>query len=352
MKRRSVSRPTFLLVRRRLPAVGVALLTIAAPLCAEPESSDLGEKLEARMKELFTFNRAAVVKIQSADRHGRIEGTGFYADPSGTIYTVVDVIGDGRNITVCQGTRQLPARLLVADPRTGIALIKVDATTPFIPIGDSSRVEVSTPLVALGYPTDRALSPSLGMVASFDKEYLNRFFRTTHIRANIPVQPGLGGAPVLNLKGEVVGIVVAGVDGNAGCYVLPINAAEKMRADYASYGELKPGWVGISVEATREEGLPSSAKVVNLEPYAPATQAGLKEGDILLRVGDVKVQSPVDIFDASFFLTAGANTTIAVLRDGKEQEFTVRVARNPSSAPAPDLTALTLETAVAPTPGR
>ncbi len=346
MTRRSASNPL-----RPLPVLGLALLAAASPLLAAAEDpADLGAGFEERVKEIFAFNRTAVVKIQSADRHGRIEGTGFYADPAGTIYTVIDVVGDGKEITVCQGTRQLPAKLLVADPRTGIALIKVEATTPFIPIGDSAKVEVATPLIALGFPTDKALAPSFGLVAGFDKEYLNRFFRTTHIRANLPVQPGLGGAPALNLKGEVVGIVVAGVNGNSGCYILPINAAEKMRADFAVYGELRPGWVGISVEPAPETNLPSTARVANLQPYAPATQAGLREGDILLRVGDVKIESPIDIFDASFYLTADSDTTIAVLRDGERREFTVRATHNPSSSPAPDLTALTLETSVAPSP--
>ena len=334
----------------RLPAAGLAILLGAASAFAE--ENDLGETIAGRMKELFTFNRSAVVKIQSSDQHGLIEGTGFYADPSGTIYTVTDVIGDGKNITVCQGMRKMPARLLVADPRTGAALIKVDASTPFIPIGDSSKLEISTPLIALGYPLDHPVSANFGLIASFDKEYLNLFFRTTHVRVNMAVQPGLGGAPVLNFKGEAVGMVVAGVDGNAGCYVLPINAAEKMRTDYANFGELKPGWVGVSVEPVHAgaDNLPSQARIANLQPYSPATRAGVREGDLLLRVGDVAVHAPEDVFDASFYLTAGADTTITVLRDGVEKKFTVRAAENPYNAPAPDLTSLTLETSVAPQP--
>jgi serine protease Do len=324
-------------------------LIVLGSFAARAEEPDLGESLEARVKDLFTFNRSAVVKIQSSDQHGRIEGTGFFADSSGTIYTVLEVVGDGRNITVCQGVRQMPASLLIADPRTGIALIKVAGatSTPFIPIGDSSKLEVSSPLVAIGYPTDRPVSPSLGLVAGFDKEYLNKFFRTTHIRANLPVQPGLGGAPVLNLSGEAVGIVVSGVDGNAACYVLPINAAEKTRADFANFGKLRPGYVGISVEPAPEGTQPSTARIANLQPESPAAQAGIREGDLLIRVGDVPIHNPVDIFDASFFLTAGAETPITISRDGKEQLVNVRVAEspyagNPSVTATPGTTSLTL----------
>lgn len=316
----------------RLPLAGLVVLIGASAAFGE---EDLGASIAERMKEIFTFNRAAVVKIQSNDRHGRIEGTGFYADPSGTIYTTMNALGDGDEITVCQGVRKMPAHLLIADPRTGVALIKVDAITPFIPIGDSSKLEISSPLVAIGYPTDRPACPSFGLVAGFDKEYLGLRFHTTHVRVNLPVQPGLGGAPALNLKGEVVGIVVAAVDGNAGCYVLPINAAEKMRADYANFGKLKPGYVGITVESSNDPSQPSTARVAELQPGESAEQAGLRKGDLLLRVGDVAIRSPEDIFDASFYLTGGTNTTVSVLRDGKEQQFTIRPAETASGAPVP-----------------
>lgn len=317
----------------RLPLAGLVILIGATTVFGE---EDLGASIAERMKEIFSFNRAAVVKIQSTDQHGRIEGTGFYADPSGTIYTTINALGDGQEITVCQGMRKMPAHLLIADPRTGVALIKIDATTPFIPIGDSSKLEVSSPLVAIGYPTDRPICPSFGLVAGFDKEYLGLRFHTTHVRANLPVQPGLGGAPALNLKGEVVGIVVAAVDGNAGCYLLPINAAEKMRSDYANFGKLKPGYVGITVESSNDPSKPSTARVAELQSGESAALAGLKKGDLLLRVGDIAIRTPEDIFDASFYLTGGASTTVTVLREGKEQQFTIRPAETASGAPAPE----------------
>jgi serine protease Do len=295
------------------------------------EKAGITEDIAGRAEEIFDFNRVGVVKIQASDPHGRMEGTGFYADSSGTIYTGLDVIGDGSDITVIQGMRKMPARLEVADPRTGVAIIKVDTTTPFLPIGDSSSVEAYTPLITIGYPFDKAAIWSAGIASSLDKQYLpDRYFHTTHIRAKLPVQPGFGGAPVLNFKGEVVGIVVAGVDGNKACYVLPINAAEKIRSDFNRFGQLKPGWVGVSVETAKDSSLPSTAEVSSLHPDSPARSAGLQIGDILLRAGDITIHSPDDIFDASFFLTAGDETKVTVLRSGKEQEIAFRPAESPS----------------------
>lgn len=355
MTRRSVSRASRTLGVSRLPILALAAMLSAASAFAEegdPSTANIAE----RVKEIFDFNRSGVIKIQSSDAHGRMEGTGFYADSSGTIYTGLDVIGDGTDITVVQGMRKLPARLEVADPRTGIAVIKVDTTTPFLPIGDSAKVEPYTPLVAIGYPFDKPAVWSAGLASSLDKQYLDRFFHTTHIRARLPVQPGFGGAPVLNLKGEVVGIVVAGVDANKGCYILPINAAEKIRSDFNRFSELKPGWAGITVAADPDTSLPSTARVTTLHPDAPAAQAGLHEGDVLLSVGDIAVHTPEDIFDASFYLTAGDETTVTVLRDGVEKKFTFRAAESPSAATAsdestfPDHSILTLETSNAASP--
>lgn len=333
MTRRSASKRV---PSRRLspfPALAFAAAFGAASVLAEEAKPGFqADHLSARVQEIFDFNRSGVIKIQASDSHGCMEGTGFYADSSGTIYTGLDVIGDGTDITVVQGMRKLPARLEVADPRTGIAVIKVDTTTPFLPLGDSAKIEPFTPLVTIGYPFGKAAACSAGLAVSLDKQYLDRrYFHTTHIRANLPVQPGFGGAPVLNFKGEVVGIVVAGIDANQGCYILPINAAEKIRADFNRFGALKPGWAGISVEVDADGTLPSTARVSGLHPDAPAPQAGLREGDLLLSVGEIEVHTPADIFDASFYLTAGDETTVTVLRDGAERKFTFRAAESPSA---------------------
>jgi serine protease Do len=328
--------------------LALATLGPASLVAADRAPTD---SLDARAREIFELNCNAVVKVQASDSHGRMEGTGFYADSSGTIYTGLMAIGDGKNITVIQGSRKLPARLEVADPRTGIAILKVDTTTPFLSLGDSSKVEAYTPLVAIGFPFDKPAALSAGLVASLDKQFLpGRWFRTTHIRAALPVQPGFGGAPVLDFKGQVVGIVVADFEGGKGCYILPINAAEKTRADFARFGQLKPGWVGISVEETEDASLPSKARVAELHPNSPAGAAGVHEGDILLSVGETAVRTPEDIFDASFYLTAGDETSVTVLRDGKEEKFTFRVVDSPSTTRAPDASALSFDLSQTPEP--
>lgn len=321
MRRRLVSNASRRLRALCLPAAVGALGTFSA--LAEEEN--LGESIATRVRELFDVNRDAVVKIHSSDRHGRIEGTGFYTDPAGTIFTLIGVLGDGRDVSVIQpGGRKLPARILVTDPRTGIAILKVDANTPFIPLADSNEIEVSMPVMTIGYPMGRDACPSFGLVAGMDKEYLGRPLRVTHIRANVPVQRGLGGAPALDMEGRAIGVVFSGVDGNAGCYLVPINAAEKVHMDFARFGELRPGRIGATVEPANRIATSPGARLTDIVPDGPAAKAGLEEGDILVRVGNVNVSAPEDIFDASFYLTAGDPTTVTVIREGKTLDVQVR----------------------------
>src|SRR6187401_639607 len=84
------------------------------------------------------------------------------------------------------------------------------------------------------------------MVAGFDRKYLGRYFSTTHMRLNLPSQRGEAGAPLLNMKGEVVGIVVSSLENNSACYAVPIEAAEKIRADFVRFGEARHGWIGVN----------------------------------------------------------------------------------------------------------
>jgi S1-C subfamily serine protease len=220
----------------------------------------------------------------------------------------------------------------MADLRSGIALLKVDAATPFLPIGKSTGLGLATPVVAIGYPLDLPESPSFGMIAGFDRKYLGRYFSTTHLRVNLPTQRGEAGAPLLNFKGEVVGILISSVDSGSACYALPIDAAEKIRRDYVRFGDARHGWIGIDVQESEFAVDGSRAKMTQIRKNTPAADSGLKAGDILLQVGKVPVHEPEDVIDASFFISAGDSVPITVARDG--HKVTVNVEAGSTKAEA------------------
>src|SRR5215470_11585915 len=285
-----------------------------------------------QVREIFARAAKAVVKIHGVDEHSEICGTGFFVDPTGTIYTAYTVGGEAGNFTVEFGDKKIPARQLVADIRSGTAILKVDETTPALPIGKSEQLELATPVISIGYPLDLPKTPNFGMLAGFDRKCLGRYFSTIHLRVNVPTQRGEAGAPLLNMKGEVVGIVVSGLGNNSACYAVPIEAAEKIRSDFVRFGEARHGWIGVNdVSPSSQQVDGSRAMVTQVAEDGPASRAGLKTGDVLLQVGKKKVADPEDVFDASFYITAGDTIPITVMRGDEKLTLQVQAAMHPAS---------------------
>ena len=294
--------------------------------------------ISEHVKEIFERAAKAVVKIHGVDEHSEICGTGFFIDPTGTLYTAYTVGGEAGNFSVEFGGKKYPARQLVADVRSGTAMLKVEETTPALPIGKSEQLEVATPVVAIGFPLDLQETPNFGMIAGFDRKYLGRYFSTIHLRVNVPTQRGEAGAPLLNMRGEVVGIIVSSLENNSSCYAVPIEAAEKIRNDFVRFGEARHGWIGVNqlTEAPEPTG-GSRACVTQITVGTPASKCGMKEGDVLLQLGQKKICEPEDVFDASFYITAGETVPITVMRGDKKLTFQVQADLHPVSKNVPML---------------
>jgi serine protease Do len=315
--------------RRALVAFALVFGLGAGWLFAQEQSA---ATISQQVRELFERAAKAVVKIHGMDEHSEICGTGFFVDPTGTLYTAYTVGGEAGNFTVEFNGKRYPARQLVADIRSGTAILKVDETTPGLPIGKSDELELATPVISIGYPLDLPKTPNFGMMAGFDRKCLGRYFSTIHLRANVPIQRGEAGAPLLNMKGEVVGIVVSGLENNSACYAVPIEAAEKIRSDFVRFGEARHGWIGVNnVSPASQQAEGSRAMVTQVTDDAPAARSGLKEGDVLLQVGKKKISDPEDVFDASFYITAGDTVPITVIRGKQKMTFQVQATMHPAS---------------------
>jgi S1-C subfamily serine protease len=316
-------------------AFALAFCSGASLLFAQEQSATA---ISHQVKEVFEQAAKAVVKIHGVDEHSEICGTGFFIDPTGTLYTAYTVGGEAGNFSVEFGGKKYPARQLVADIRSGTAMLKVDETTPALPIGKSEDLGVATPVVAIGFPLDLQETPNFGMIAGFDRRCLGRYFSTIHLRVNVPTQRGEAGAPLLNMRGEVVGIIVSRLENNSSCYAVPIEAAEKIRSDFVRFGEARHGWIGVNQlsEAAQPAG-GSRAQVTQIMQGTPAANCGMKEGDVLLQLGHKKITEPEDVFDASFYVTAGDVVPITVLRGNRTLTFNVRAELHPASENLPML---------------
>jgi serine protease Do len=311
----------------------LAVSFLAGGLCAgridaaDSDTANAGDPVSQEVQGVFNHAQNAVVKIEGVDRdHNILVGTGFFVDPNGMIYTSYSVGGDTESIVVSYGDKKYPAERLMQDPRSGIAILKilkVDAHTPFLPVCKSNELPVATPVLVIGYPMNLPLTPSLGVVAGLDSRNDEGYFLTRHIRANVTVQPGQGGSPLLNLKGEVVGIVISGGDSGSSCYALPMEAVEKVRSDYERFGDIHHGVIGIHVVPAAKAAGGSGVVVDDLIENTPAAKSGLQKGDVVLQIGEKKIVLPEDVLNASFFLTAGDEVPVTVLRG--DEKITVKV---------------------------
>ncbi len=337
-------------ISRSLTAIGIAVVTVTHETRAQDsDGTRIMAGVEQQVRAVFEKCQPAVVKIEASDARGRLLGTGFFIDPNGTLYTSYSVGGDSTDIVVTFGQTRLPATRMVSDRRSGVAILKIEAETPFLAFGKSRDLSVASPVMTVGYPLDLPASPSFGMVGGFTINYLGRYFATTHIRANLPVQRGQGGAPLLNLRGDVVGILISSLDQGSGSFALPIEAAEKIRRDFLRFHEVRRGWLGIEVEALAEPVEKSTAFVKEVLPDSPALKAGVEAGDVLLRIGEHTITNPGDVADASFFLTADDLTGILVARGDQRIELEIQPTDHPEAdsplkriapafTPGPDLT--------------
>jgi len=339
--------------KRSAIAIAFAFCSGAGLLLAQEQPATT---ISHQVRDVFERAARAVVKIHGVDEHSEICGTGFFVDPTGTLYTAYTVGGEAGHFTVEFDGKKYPARQLLADIRSGTAMLKVDETTPALAIGKSDELQVATPVVSIGYPLDLPKTPNFGMIAGFDRKCLGRYFSTIHLRVNAPTQRGEAGAPLLNMKGEVVGIVVSGLESNSACYAVPIEAAEKIRSDFVRFGEARHGWIGVNnVSPASHEVDGSRAMVTQVADDTPAALSGIKEGDVLLRVGKKKITDPEDIFDASFYITAGDIVPITVMRGDQKLTFDVQAAMHPATRTgvllaSPGIIPMSLDDEVSPSP--
>jgi serine protease Do len=290
----------------------------------EKDSARVLDAIQHEVQQVFDKCRGAVVRIEGVDDRGYLSGSGFFIDPNGTLYTSYTVGGETSAIQVTFGGKSYPAQRLVGDMRSGVAILKIDAQTPFLTFGNSARLGVASPVIAIGYPLDLPLTPSFGTVGGF---------ATTHIRANLPIQRGEGGAPLVDSRGEVIGVLISRVESGGGAFVLPIEAAEKVRKDFVRFRKVRPGWIGVHVRQLEDPVDGSTSAVESVISGAPGEKAGLQAGDVIVQVGPHRISCPEDVFNASFFLTAEDQTDIRVEREGSERDFTVTPIDSPDIVP-------------------
>jgi len=303
------------------------------------------ETMDAEVASLYERSQDAVIRVHA---EGTTElahapfgqshrvSSGFFIDADGRFVTAGTLVEDASKIWTDWHGRHLSARLLGRDPLTNLALLQVEAgqPTPHLPLGNSADLRVGSMVVAIGFPYELPSAPVVGFVAGFDISCGRRIFPVNHIRAGCRLSPGQGGGPLLNTRGEVVGLVVA-AHGDDQCFSLPANAMKKICTDIVNHGAPQYPWVGLDVSEHQFTNTLAGAPqwqvfVREIFSNTPAATAGFQAHDILLSIATNEIHRSADVLNTMFFQCGGETLQIAVLRDGATQEVKIIVGQRPT----------------------
>jgi S1-C subfamily serine protease len=350
-----------LISKRRVTLLLVALSVAVTVKAGSPPVGVL-ETINQEVTSIYEKSCDAIVRVHAERDPGfdrfpfgsnhRI-GTGFFIDSSGRLLTAATVVDDRDRCWIDWRGQRLTARIVGRDPHTNLALLQTDleqATeanrrTPALPLGNSDELQVGSMVIAIGFPYDLPSAPVVGFVGGFDVKCGGHVFALPHIRASCKLSPGQAGSPLLNARGEVVGLAVAAHQGDH-CYALPIHGAQKVVADIMQYGEPRHGWVGLGV-AERQVGPPSAGSnrwqvfVQEVFSNTPAAEAGFHEGDVLVRIHTNDVHRLTDVLNSVFYYHRGETATVTVVRDGQPRtdvrgqsnRVSIVIGQRPNQAP-------------------
>ncbi len=269
---------------------------------------------------------------------GRSLGSGFVINPAGYIVTNNHVVDGATEIKVkLSDGRELAGRVLGRDPKTDIALLRIDADhLPSIPPGDSGALQVGEPVMAIGNPFGLEQTVTTGIVSATGR-VIGEGPYDDFIQTDASINPGNSGGPLINARGQVVGINTAIVSGSGGSvgigFAIPINAARTVVAQLADTGHVTRGWLGVKIQRLTPELAKSfdastgGALVTDVTPDSPAMKAGLKRGDVIVEYDGQPVTKVDELPRMVAGTPVGRAVNLGIVRDGKPVRLTVNVAR-------------------------
>jgi len=274
----------------------------------------------------------------------QVVGSGFIISPDGYVVTNEHVAGESKSVHCVLYTKdEVEAQVVGGDPYTDIAVLKLKTppkNLPHVTLGQSSKLVAGQTVLALGSPHGLARSVSMGIVSVTDRyledrgdEMVSPF--NNWIQTDAAINPGNSGGPLVNLKGEVIGIntrILSGAE-NVG-FAIPIDIAKEVIDQLIKNGHMTRSWIGESLQPMRVKSEDPAAKgvvIADVATLSPGYEAGLRPGDIMLSVDGIPTNArfeedlpPVRKLIAD--LPVGKEVAVRILRDGKEQDIKVATA--------------------------
>jgi serine protease Do len=265
------------------------------------------------------------------------QGSGFIITPDGYVLTNAHVVGGGGDILVkLTDKREYKARLIGADARTDVAVLKIDAAElPFVKLGDPQKVQVGEWVAAIGSPFGFENTISAGILSAKGRSLPSETY-VPYLQTDVAVNPGNSGGPLFNLDGEVIGInsqIYSRTGGYMGLsFAIPIDIAMDVADQLRATGKVTRGRLGVQIQGLTQDlarsfGLkqPNGALVSSVEKDSPAQRAGVEAGDVILQFNGATVEDSKDLPVLVARSKPGSEATLKVWRNGKEQTLTVKV---------------------------
>jgi len=329
------------LAERQGPTVVNISTTQARERRASPQVPNLDED-----DPLYDFFRRFIPRPPGSgpgprEFESRSLGSGFIISTDGYILTNAHVVDSADEITVrLTDKREFKARVIGADRRTDLALIKIEAAgLPAVRMGDPNRLRVGEWVVAIGSPFGFDSTVTAGIVSAKGRSLPQENF-VPFIQTDVAINPGNSGGPLFNMRGEVVGInsqIYSRTGGFMGLsFAIPIDVAMDVQGQLRRFGKVSRGRIGVVIQQVSKElaesfGLPkpTGALVNAVEKGGPAEKAGVETGDIILKFGGKPVTSSSELPRMVGGTRPGARASIEVWRKGASRELTVTVGELP-----------------------
>ena len=299
----------------------------------------------------FPFNQMQPPGGQGGGQGGgpaiEARGSGFIIDPSGIIVTNNHVVHNAKSVEVAlsDGTR-LDATVVGSDPRTDIAVLKVDAghKLPYIQLGDSADVQPGEWVVAMGNPFGLGGSVTAGIVSALGRDIGDGPY-DQFIQVDAPINPGNSGGPLFTQDGKVIGMntaIYSPSHGSVGIgFAIPSNMIKTISAQLQKSGHVTRGFLGVEAQQIS----PTMAKAMNLsdrsgalvaqvQPNTPAAEAGLQPGDVIRSVNGTKIENPRDLAVQVAAVNPGDDAKLDVTRNGDTRTIDVKVRQMPNDETA------------------
>ncbi len=271
-------------------------------------------------------------------------GSGVIVSPDGYILTNNHVVDGATDVRVTLADkRQLKATVVGTDPKTDIAVLKVDGSGfSAITIGDSSKVQVGDYALAIGDPFGVGQTVTMGIISAMNRGNLGIEDYEDFIQTDAPINPGNSGGALVNDRGELVGINTAilsgGSGGNQGIgFAIPINLARSVMSQILDHGKVNRAYLGIMVQ----DITPGISKAMNLKdmkgvlvgdvsPTGPAQKSGVQRGDVILEVNGKPMEDSRELRNTISMMDPNATVSLKLMRNGSPTDVSVKLGELPT----------------------